>query len=124
MILPNITEMDLVGIFDRGVANKERITLRPKMQIDLGCYGIMLGVKTPNGLATPIQNELFWFGDGTVQPPQWLFIYTGEGKSFIGTTEVSNEPAIALFWNKPNVIFTNFSIVPILFRVSDVLLGE
>lgn len=88
--------------------------------VDLGRFGLMLGLYTAPTTARPYFDNLFWFGDGIVKPGDCLFVYTGSGapvksKSPNGINDVFN-----LFWGKPYTLFAESDIAPILFRVDAV----
>lgn len=124
MILQDISELHLVGVFERGVPNQERIVLRATTRVDLGQFGVLLGVKTSPGMAAPIKDNLFWFGDGLINRDDWIFIYTCPGKP--GASQIPNreERVYTLFWGRKSVILQNPNILPVLFRVDAVIVGD
>src|SRR5438477_222659 len=111
MILYQITELTIVGIYDRGKPNLERIVIRPNMELDLGRYGLILGVKQSNGMAIPIWDHFFWFGDGLVRPPDWVFIYTGPGQAQQSKTNLTQELAYVLHWGKKQTVLENVNVI-------------
>lgn len=119
MIVNTITALSIVTVLERGVPNKESIAIQVLESINLGQYGIMLGTYAQSGMATPFQDNLFWFGDGIVESGDWIFIDTGKGEPT--QCKASDQHNIfTLFWNKPTTIFARTSIVPMLFRVDAV----
>lgn len=120
MILENLYELSINTVLKRGVPNEECIAIYVNQQINLGQYGIMLGRYSENNSAIPFKDNMFWFGDGIVEEGDWLFIYTGYGKS----TQIKASDGIhnlySVFWGKSNTIFADSNIVPILFRVDAV----
>ncbi len=66
MIVDLITELS-AGVFDRGIANKERIVLFVNESVNLGQYGLMIGIRGGDGGAFPIRDNMLWFGDAIVQ---------------------------------------------------------
>lgn len=124
MILSHIPELDIVGIFDRGVPNKERIVIRPTREVNMGQFGLLLGIKKGNGLASPIWDHFLWFGDGTIKPPEWIFIYTGQGVPRQAKNIPTGEPAAVIHWNKKTTILNDSNIAPILIRVDGVNIAE
>ena len=118
MILPEITELQIIGIYDRGVANQERIAIQAKQSLNLGQYGIMLGGKNISGQMIPYNDNLFWFGDGVVQQGDWLYIYTGPGKARVNDIPGQSEKIYTIHWGKGSTILALSDITPILFRVS------
>ena len=117
MILVDISELYLVGAIERGVPNKERIVLRVAEAVNLGQFGVLLGVRVAPGLAVPIKDNFFWFGDGMVAQGDWLFIYTGLGKPQVANVPNSPERIFTLYWGRKQVILQNENIVPILVRL-------
>lgn len=120
MIVQGITELTVVGTFDRGVPNQERIVLRVNEILDLGQYGVMIGVRASAGSAIPVHDNLFWFGDGIVNPGDWLFIYTGPGTPKFSTLPKSTDRMFTVHWGRATTLFESQELVPILFRVDAV----
>ena len=118
MILSSITELSLVGVFDRGVANLERIVIRANIDLNLGQFGIMLGYRNTNGLAIPYNDHLFWFGDGVVKQGEWLIVYTGQGQGQI--SEFEDKKVYTVHWGKPTTVLAHSEVLPILFRADAV----
>ncbi len=125
MLVGSISELVVQGVYDRGVPNQERILIRPTQPVNMGQYGIMIGSKdvVHQNSAYPFNDSLFWFGDGIVEPSNWIFVYTGPGTA--RKTKMANqELAYVLHWGRTHTIFANSSIIPILFRVDAVNVGE
>lgn len=120
MIVGDITELTLMAVLERGTPNKECIAIQVNESINAGQYGIMLGIYTGSKMAKPIQDNLFWFGDGFVESGDWIFIYTGEGEPIMSKTQDEQNHIYSLFWGKQATIFANTNIVPILFRIDAV----
>jgi hypothetical protein len=76
MILQQLTELTVINVMERGVPNKESIAIRVGRHLNLASYGVFLGFSAHyNGMATPLKDQFFWFGEGAVQPNDWIFIY-------------------------------------------------
>ncbi len=123
MIISDITEMTLMTVLKRGVPNEECIAIQINENINLGQYGIMLGVYSKQNGAYPVNDNLFWFGDACINKDDWVFIYTGIGEpSKVIMPDESN--TFSIFWGKPKTIFADTNVVPLLFRIDavDVLL--
>ena len=126
LILQDVADLGIAGILDRAVPNKECIAIAVKRRVDVGQYGLMLGRhNSPSSdTSVPFFDNLFWFGDGIVDAGDWLFVYTGPGEP--GSTRANNgvNTIYLMHWGKPQTIFANSMIVPILFRVDavDILL--
>lgn len=120
MILQDLTEMNIVGVYDRGVPNQERIVINVRQTLNLGQYGVMLGIKATDGFAFPVRDNLFWFGDGLVFQGDWLFIYTGPGQARTSPVPNTSETLYSIHWGRPTTILNAKELVPILFRVDAV----
>lgn len=124
MTLQDISELEMVGVFDRGVANRERIVFRACEDVTLGQFGIMLGINLTKGWARPIRDNLFWFGNGTVQKDDWLCVFTGEGKPTAYNVPGTENQMFSVFWGRKTVVLTSTMIVPILFRIDGVIVEQ
>lgn len=120
MIVGDIIELTVAGVFDRGIPNQERIALIANETINLGQYGLMVGVRANEGTAFPIRDNLLWFGDGVISKGDWLFVYTGPGEPRATTLPNTNERLISIHWGREHTILHNRDLVPILFRVDAV----
>lgn len=120
MIVDLITELTVIGIHDRGVPNQERIVIRVNDTVDLGQYGLMVGVRATSGMAFPIKDNLLWFGDAVVSQGDWIFIYTGHGKPKDSLLPNTNNRIYSLHWGRDWTVFSNQELLPILFRIDAV----
>ncbi len=121
MILPTIFEMSLVGVFDRGVPNRERIVLRPTDKVNLHEFFLVLAVRLDNGMVMPIHNQAFWFPDIELAPPGWIVVYTGPGTSTRTTIPESGQPAHTFHWGNKQTVLNRPEVVPILFSLGGIL---
>lgn len=124
MIVELVSELSLVRVFDRGVPNKESIAFTVNESTNMGRFGVMLGVSSGVGMATPIQDHLYWFGDGYVQRGDWIFLYTGSGNPMSGKASDGVSNLYTCFWGKSSTVLANSQIVPILFRVEGVQVDD
>lgn len=121
MILSNLPEFTLHPIENRGIPNMERILIYINENVDMGQYGIMLGLfNQQTKTALPSPDKLFWFGDGIVNKGDWLVIYSGKGKPQTQKNDSEDSNIFYLYWNSSMTIFTNTQVVPILFRADAV----
>ena len=123
MTIPGIAELELVGTFDRGNPNMERIAIRVNQTTNMGQCALFLGVRTEAGMAIPIRDNMFWFGDGIVHPGDWLFIYTSAGAPRATDIPNSDHKLFTIFWGRKQVILDSDEIVPILVRLDGVIVG-
>lgn len=110
---PNI---ELFGVYDRGVPNEERIVLRVNAATSLKDYFLVLGYtdgKAGNSI-WPANDNFLWLTDINMDVPSWVFVYTGKGKPGISIEKVTNQPLQTLYWNKENVVLDNPNINPAL----------
>jgi len=117
MIFPPTTELYMYGVFDRGIPNQERIVLKTQNYLNLAPYGLLLTSLQVNGMATPIPDQFFWFGETILDPHTWVYVYTGIGVHRMTKTLVTNEPAYVAHWNRSGVIFSQDFLQPTLIRI-------
>src|ERR1019366_10733894 len=104
MIVGDLKEIAIVGVHDRGMPNRERIEVKTIVPINMGRYGIMLGVIAGTGLANPIPDQLFWFGDATLSADVHINIYTGPGIASQTPIPGLTMPAFNIYWGKMQTI--------------------
>jgi len=121
-ILP-IFQLSLIGVEDAGIPNKERVILRPTERVNLAEFGMLIGIQN-QGFTSPLNETFFWFGEILIDPPSWLFIYTGKGEFRESQMPTTGEKAYVFHWGRPITAFNNPSIVPIIFRIGNVLVGN
>lgn len=122
MILDQIYELTIIGVFDRGVPDRERIILKVNDLIDIGQFGILLGIRQQAGVATPLKDNFFWFGDGLVDSGDWIFVYSGAGTVLTDELPGSKNKIYSLHWGRDKTIFNNAEVAPMLFRMDGVLI--
>lgn len=124
MIVSSIIELDVRGVYDRGHPNMERIAIYVNSPLNIGQYGIMIGIKGDAGSAFPIKDHMFWFGDGYLNTGDWIFIYTGEGSLRVSDIPGGTAKLYSAHWGKSETLFHAPEIVPILFRVDAILVPQ
>lgn len=120
MLLAPVSEIEIVGVYDRGVANRERIVLRANTTIDCSQYAVVAGPVTVNAGASfiyPARDVLYYFGSGIVYATEWVIIYTGSGDALKTTMQGSGEPVYVVHWGRPTTLFADSRISPALIRV-------
>lgn len=124
IITPDVTEIQLHGPFSTGVVNEERIVLRPQMALQLGYFGVALGFHAAGTrAAAPIRDCVFWFGEANASPADWVHLYTGPGKNYVGKMPDGSR-ALVYYWHRVTTVFNNPGVVPMVFRLGAVLVGE
>lgn len=106
----------VVGLFDSGVPNGERIVLEPTFRASLIGHGLAVGIDAGDAGAFPIYDNVFWFPDIIVEPPSRIFIYTGKG-STEHTKAADGVPALVFHWQRQTTVFDHPDIVPVLFQL-------
>jgi len=124
MIVDLITELTIIGVFDRGIPNQERIVLLPNQDLNLGQYGLMIGVRGQASMAFPIRDNMLWFGDGLVNKGDWIFVYTGPGEAKTTMLPNNQERLYSIHWGRKETILHHPDLVPILFRVDAVYVPQ
>lgn len=120
MIVGLITEVSIVGVFSRGVPNEERIVFVANERVQLGNYGVMIGVRIDQTFSVPVRDNLLWFGDGLMNKGDWIFLYTGPGEPRQSTLPNTEEKLYSIHWGRKQTMLNNPELVPILFRVDAV----
>jgi hypothetical protein len=123
MILPWATELKLVGVVDAGVPNNERIGLQPTEPVNLAQFGLIIGMRHPNGAVLPLRDNFFWFGDLVVEPPSWVVVFTGEG-NYHEWYSSSGDKVHTLYWGRKVTMFGVPNIVPVLIRIDGILIAD
>ena len=117
LIVGAITEMTVIGAYDRGVPNQERIVLRANGAVSLGQFALFLGIRQESGFVTPIRDNFYWFGDGILSKGDWIFLYTGPGEGRSNVAPNTTEKLYTVHWNRSHTILNSHEIVPVLMRI-------
>ena len=119
---PTVTpDLEMFGVYDRGVATNERVVLRAHTTVDLTYYALMVGITPNNGQTVyPAQDFFLWLGNTTIEGPAWVFVYTGKGQSSVSREKHTGEPIHSIYWNRPNVLLAEANVFPALIKFGDV----
>ena len=122
-LLAGIAELQMVGVFDRGVPNKERVVLRANTVIDIGEFAVIVGVRTPPpaDMIIPVRDHLFWFGTALVGANDWLFLYTGHGVPDRFPSATGPEQIYTSYWGHSETIFHDPQLIPAVVRFRSLL---
>jgi hypothetical protein len=119
--LAPILELELRGVFDAGVPNKERIVLRASQPVEVGAYALILGNRSASaGHVTPLAESLYWFGSAVVPAEDWLMVYTGRGQATKVPTTDGKSMIWVGYWGRQTTIFHDRNIVPVLWRLNGI----
>ena len=117
-----IPELQMFGVFDASIPNRERIVLRPVIPLSLNSYGVAVGLPALPVGAFPLFDNCFWFPQMDVEPPAWIVIYTGPGKN--KTSSIGGTTTLSFHWQRPFTLFGANNLVPILFRLDSAAIGK
>ncbi len=123
MIFPPILQLTVLGLYDAGVPNSERIILRPTDTLNLAQYCIVLAHRPPQGESIIMLDNLFWFPNSDVSPPCWIVIMSGEGTNIIKTHETTGQPVHVFYWGRKATIFNAPGFIPIVVQVGAILVS-
>ncbi len=116
-----IHEIELFGIADAAIPDKERIILRALEDCNLQQFFIALGSTEGTDIGIiPYRNYSFFFSELIVHPGDWIVIYTGKGIFQSTRMPVTHERAYSLHWNSENVFFSHPHVVPVIYRLSGI----
>ncbi|TMU22858.1 hypothetical protein E0L35_15445 [Halomonas sp. ATBC28] len=125
MIFSGLSQLVLYPVVNRGIPNAERIPIYVQEPTNIGQFGVMAGPSEQDGFAKPFKDNLYWFSDGWVKSGDWIFLYTGSGapktEDIIGSKE---SKIYTVHWGKTQTMFANSTIVPIVFRIDAVQVGQ
>ena len=116
--------LEVFGVYDRGVPNRERIVLRANRPIELTRYALLLGVEGRDQSFIPLRDEFLWLGTQFIATPGWVFVYTGDGQGGVSQETFTKDPIYMLFWQKPSVILDDHRLIPTLVSFGDVEIGN
>jgi hypothetical protein len=121
MMVATIEELTIMSVLDRGIPNRECIAIRANENVNLGQFGLMVGVYGGEGKgAWPLKDNLLWFGDGWIKKDDWLFVHTGSGHPQVTHGTNGAETLYSIYWGREHTVFHADKLVPILFRVDAV----
>lgn len=116
-----IEELEFRGIYARGLANRERIVLRARDDLDLDQYALVIGRAAPGGRIRILRNHFYQFpADQVVDRGTWIFIYTGSGE--LRTTRSGGVPALVWHLGAPTTLFAEPQRSCAVFHIDGILL--
>ena len=122
--LGTIPELTLLGAYEHGVPNKERVVLRAEVPVDLGFFAVVLGLRNPSPegalLATPLVDSMYWLGSTLIQAGDWVFLFTGPGTPTVTRSNDNRCNLHITFWNRPKTVFHDKRVIPLLWRLNGI----
>lgn len=122
MLLPNIWEVRLHGVFEPNVANRERIVLQANQAIDMAQFFLLIGVPGSDNMARPLKDNVYWFGGIALGPGDWIVLFTGSGTPR-QERDAQGRVIHTLFWGRSHTVFAG-GVIPALLRAGGILLPE
>lgn len=120
-----VEELRLVDVLDHGKPNFERVAIYVEKPCQLAEYCLFLTVSMSSEPVAPIRDHMLWFGNGSVNPGDWIFVYTASG-----TTTITDNPhahfvgptpkIISIHWGKEHTVFQNRAVNPVLVKIGAV----
>ena len=119
MIIPVIDEVQVIGVADRGVPNKERVLLRPLVSTNLQNFVLAVGYPDSDfERIIPIRDFVYFFDNVVVEASSWVAVYTGPGQTEVSRMPTTLEKAYSYHWGHKSLLFAKPEIIPVLFRVA------
>jgi len=122
--VPAVTELAIVGIDRPGVANEERILIRPTQAVNLGEFILVLGYQSGETSVIPALDQMFWFGEVYVEPPSWVIVHTGPGRNQETVWQQTGERLRVFYWGKSFTQFHVPGLMPVLMRIGAIAVGK
>jgi len=111
-------DISLIGVYDAGVPNLERVVLRANSDVSLSSYCIIVAFKpSMGGVNFPLRDHFFWLGNTSVAAGDWIFVYTAPGAAQMNPLPNSSDRLLSLYWGKPQTIFQDRNLTAGLVRV-------
>lgn len=117
-----MSSLNIYDVQDMGKPNLECVSINVLMPCDIGDYCLLIGHQNPDGSASPMKDHMLWFGRGWVNKGDWIFVYTGPGQTRVNPIPDTNNRVFCIYWGKEHTIFQNRAIVPMLCKLTDVVL--
>ena len=115
-----MSQLRIVEVMEPGVPNRERIAIQALSPCNTATFCLMLGHMHLDGTASPIKDNLLWFGHAFINQGDWIFVFTGPGQTSVTPIENSTNKLISIFWGKENTVFQNRATVPMLCQMGTV----
>ena len=108
---------EILGVYDRGVPNQERIVIRVYGFTDLNRIFIGVGMRQPPQSILPINDNSLWMGSGFVMPGDWIYVYTGRGNPRVDSIPNQDNKIYTMHWGRTTVLFQSPELVPFIYRL-------
>jgi hypothetical protein len=122
--LPKLSEIKITTIYDRGVPNKECVTIQPQEPLEIAQYAICLGIRVRSADIVMPTDSLFWFGEGIVGPEDVIFLWTGSGTPWMKPKDHGSGRYFFCYWGKPTTMLHDPMIVPFIFKFEGIYVPD
>lgn len=118
-----VEDLRLVDVVDHGKPNLERVAIYVEKPCELAEYCLFLTMSMSTEPVAPIRDHMLWFGIGSVNRGDWIFVYTASGTTTIsdnphGQYAGSSSKIINIHWGKDHTVFQNRAVNPVLVKIS------
>ncbi|NNG60166.1 hypothetical protein HKD51_01065 [Pseudomonas fragi] len=112
--------LKILDVLDPGSPNLERIAIYATSHCDLREYVLLIGHRNMDGSATPIKDNMLWFGAASLNPGDWIYIYTAQGQTTTQLIEGTSSKLHSIHWGKDHTVFQNGALIPMLCQISSI----
>jgi hypothetical protein len=112
-----ISELEIREVLNPGAPNTECVLIKPLQTVDIAPFAMCVGLRGANGGITPVRDAFFWFGEGAVQPDDWIFLFSGSGKASREPIPDEAGHCICIYWGRPITLFHDNIFTPFLIRL-------
>ncbi|WP_117310252.1 hypothetical protein [Stenotrophomonas sp. G4] len=111
-------DISIVGVYDAGVPNLERVVLRANSTVNLASYCLIVAFKAQlNGANIPLRDHFLWLGNTMLNAGDWIFVYTAPGTAQLTPIHTATESLLSLYWGKPQTIFQDRNLTAGLIKI-------
>lgn len=114
-------ELSVLGIYDAGVANLERIVLRANQPVDLTYYLLVIAMKAQGDTgALPLKDNMLWLGNTNLNTGDWVYVYTAPGVAQTSELPNNSNKVVSLYWGKNQTIFQAMHLTAALVKIDQI----
>jgi hypothetical protein len=102
-----MNRLTIIEIYDRGVANKERLHMSVSVESNLAFYAVLASAYGPNRQTVLAGSRLaYWFNPYIVKPGDWVILYTGPGP-YTTAKRTDGGTNHFFYWGLPETVWHN-----------------
>lgn len=124
VFIPPINELGVPYVVGAGLANVERVVFRPNEHTNLARYCIGIVRQKEDGSLLLLNDWLFSFPSREVEPPAWVYVFTGGGEYKVEPIMEGAVPYHIFYWNHKHTLFGKGDIFPLLFQIGTMHLSN